>query len=87
MVALSVVMSFERSILMKGRRTRPITVATAIEVGVIAAAFVAGGWRLGWIGVTAAFAAFVAGRFASTGYLLLSVQRSLRGAAYGSRDP
>ena len=86
-VALSVVMSFERSILIKGRRTRPITVATAIEVVVIAAAFVAGAWGLGWVGVTAAFAAFVAGRFASTGYLLLPVRRSLRGAASGSAGP
>jgi len=80
-VALSVIMSFERSILMKGRRTRPITVATTIEVVVIAAAFVVGGWGFGWIGVTAAFAAFVAGRVASTGYLVFPVRRSLRDAA------
>ena len=79
-VALSVVMSFERSILIKGRRTHPITVATAIEVAVIAAAFVVGGWGFGWIGVTAAFAAFVAGRVASTGYLVFPVRRSLRDA-------
>jgi hypothetical protein len=80
-VALSVAMSFERSILIKGRRTHPITVATAIEVIVIAAAFVVGGWGFGWIGVTAAFAAFVAGRIASTGYLLVPTRSSLRVAA------
>ncbi|MGD8495091.1 MAG: hypothetical protein PVF05_02805 [Gemmatimonadales bacterium] len=80
-VALSMLLSFQRAILMKVRRTHPITVATGIEVAVIAGAFVAGAWGFGWIGVTAAFAAFVAGRMASTGYLSLPVRRSLRGAA------
>lgn len=77
-VALSVALSLERAILMKARRTHPITVATAVEVAVIAVAFVIGGWGFGWIGVTAAFASFVAGRIASTGYLLWPVRRSLR---------
>lgn len=79
-VALSVVLSFERAILMKMRRTHPITVATGLEVAVIAAAFVAGAWGFGWIGVTAAFAAFVVGRVASTAYLLLPVRRTLAAA-------
>lgn len=79
-VALSVVLSLERAILMKRRRTHPITIATGIEVTVIAVAFVAGVWGFGWIGVTAAFAAFVAGRLASTGYLLGPVRSCLRTA-------
>jgi len=82
-VALSVLLSFERAILMKVRRTRPITVATGIEVTAIAGAFVAGAWGLGWVGVTAAFAAFVVGRIASTGYLAVPVRRSLRAGAGG----
>ncbi|MFW6084417.1 MAG: hypothetical protein ACODAA_04330 [Gemmatimonadota bacterium] len=76
--ALSVFLSLERAILMKVRRTHPITVATGLEVAVIAGAFVAGAWGFGWIGVTAAFAAFVAGRVASTGYLAFPVRRALR---------
>lgn len=76
--ALSVLLSLERAILMKVRRTHPITVATGIEVTVIAAAFVVGAWGFGWIGVTAAFAAFVAGRLASTSYLAFPVRRALR---------
>lgn len=75
--ALSVLLSFERAILMKVRRTHPITVATGLEVIVIAGAFVAGAWGFGWIGVTAAFAAFVAGRLVSTGYLAFPVRRAL----------
>jgi hypothetical protein len=55
--------------------------ATGIEVVVIAVAFVAGAWGFGWIGVTAAFAAFVAGRLASTGFLAIPVRRALRAAA------
>jgi len=78
---LSVLLSFQRAILMKVRRTRPITMATGIEVTVIALAFIAGAWGFGWIGVTAAFAAFVAGRLASSGFLVLPVRRSLRAAA------
>jgi hypothetical protein len=78
---LSVLLSFERSILMKLRSTKPITMATGIEVVVIAVAFVAGAWGFGWIGVTAAFAAFVAGRLASTGFLAIPVRRALRAAA------
>ena len=76
--ALSVLLSLERAILMKGRRTHPITIATGVEVLIIAVAFVVGGWGFGWIGVTAAFAAFVAGRLASTVYLAWPVRRVLR---------
>lgn len=82
--ALSVLLSFERAILMQGRRTRPITVATAIEVLVIALLFVLGGWVVGLVGVTAAFLAFLGGRIGSTGYLAVrsrSVLRSSKSAA------
>lgn len=78
---LSVLLSFQRAILMKVRRTRSITMATGIEVTVIVLAFIIGAWGFGWIGVTAAFAAFVAGRLASTGFLALPVRRSLRATA------
>ena len=71
---LSVLMSFQRAILMQSRSTRPITVATALEVSVIAAAFVIGGWGMGLVGITAAFAAFVAGRLVSTGYLVAAAR-------------
>jgi O-antigen/teichoic acid export membrane protein len=78
MASLSVLLSLQRAILMKTRRTAPITVATAIEALVIAGTFALGGWGLGWVGVTAAFGGFVVGRGAATGYLVLPVRRSLR---------
>ncbi len=76
--AISVLLSFQRAILMQGRRTRPITVATAIEVAGIAVLFVAGAWGLGLVGVTAAFAAFVGGRIGSNLYLAPACIRVLR---------
>ncbi len=67
--AISVLLSFQRAILIQGRKTRPITIATATEVAVIALLFVACAWALGLVGVTAAFVAFVGGRCASNLYL------------------
>ncbi len=77
--ALSVLLSFQRAILVKGHFTRPITAATAVEVAGIATTFVVLGSGLHWVGVTAAMAAFVVGRLASTAYLVLPCLRVLRG--------
>lgn len=68
--ALTVAFSFQRAILMNGRRTRPITVATAVEVLVVVLVFPALGWALGMVGVTAAFLAFLVGRVGSNLYLV-----------------
>ncbi|MFO7587689.1 MAG: hypothetical protein R6X22_06405 [Gemmatimonadota bacterium] len=75
--ALSVLLSFQRAVLMQGRRTRPITVATAIEVATIALLFVLAGWVAGLVGATAAFLAFLGGRICSTAYLVPSAARTL----------
>lgn len=77
----SVLLSLERAILIVGQRTRPITVASALEVSVVAACFTLGGWVVGLIGVTAALLALVIGRLAADGFLLppcLSVWRDKR---------
>ncbi len=68
--ALSVLLSFQRAILVQGRRTRPITIATVIEVVTIAALFPLFGWGMGMVGVTAAVIAFVAGRVGGVTFLL-----------------
>jgi len=68
--ALSVLLSFQRAVLVQGRRTRPITVATVIEVATIAALFPLFGWGIGMVGVTAAVIAFVAGRVGGVLFLL-----------------
>jgi hypothetical protein len=67
--ALSVLLSLQRAILVESRRTHHITVASALEVTTVAITFVALGWGLDLVGVTAAFSAFLAGRIMSTAYL------------------
>jgi Na+-driven multidrug efflux pump len=81
MPGISVWLSYQRGILVNGRRTKPITVATAIEVGMIAILFVIGGWGFGWVGVTAAFFAFVGARTAANLFLRGRARSTLRRAA------
>jgi progressive ankylosis protein len=78
--ALSVLLSLQRAILVEGRRTRHITVASAIEVTTVALVFVGLGWGMDLVGATAAFAAFVGGRMASTSYLVAGSRATLRAA-------
>lgn len=67
--AMSVLLSLQRAILMTGNNTRPITTASVIEIGLIALLFVLFGWKLGMVGVTAAFLSFVLSRVAAVSYL------------------
>jgi len=73
--ALSVLTGFQRALLVQARRTRPITVATILEVGVIASLFPLLAWGLGWMGVTAAMAALVVGRLSGVLFLAGRVRR------------
>ena len=75
--ALSVFLSYQRAVLVQSRTTRPITVATAVEVATIALLFVLGGWLVGMVGVTAAFLAFLGGRTGANLYLVAKVRRAL----------
>ena len=72
--ALAVLLSFQRGILVQGKRTRPITGATAIEVAGIALLFTVFGWGAGLVGVTAAVLAFLGGRVAGVVYLVWPVR-------------
>jgi len=74
---LSVLLAFQRAILVKNRTTRPITVATGIEVTGVAVLFLVLGFGLDWVGATAAFAAFLGGRALSNLYLLPQCARRL----------
>ena len=67
--ALSVWLSYQRAVNVLRRRTRPITVATILEVAVIALIFAVAGWGLDLVGVTAAAIAFLGGRLLSNLYL------------------
>jgi len=66
----SVLLSFQRAILVNGHHTRPITVATILEVAGVAIGFVILSRMLQLTGVTAAVTAFVGGRLAGTIYLI-----------------
>jgi hypothetical protein len=75
--ALAVLLAFQHGLLVQGRRTRPITISTAIEVGTVAALFLLFGWGLQTTGVTAAMIALVGGRLAGNLYLRRDVKRTL----------
>ena len=66
---LSVLLSFQRAILVEGRRTQHITWASVIEVTTVAVLFLTLGFRFEVVGATAAFTAFLGGRLLSTVYL------------------
>jgi O-antigen/teichoic acid export membrane protein len=74
---LSVLLSYQRGILVVGHRTRPLTWATVIEVGGIALLFPLLGWKLGLVGVTAATSAFLVGRGAGNLFLITPCLRAL----------
>jgi hypothetical protein len=74
--ALAVLLAYQHGLLVQGRKTRPITISTAIEVAGIAVLFVALGWGLEMTGVTAAMIALVGGRLAGNLYLRRDVKRA-----------
>jgi Na+-driven multidrug efflux pump len=76
---LTVLLSFQRGILVVSQTTRPLTWATVVEVGGIALLFPLLGWKLGVIGVTAAVSAFLVGRAAGNLYLIAPCLQALRG--------
>ena len=75
--ALTVLLAFQRAILVEGRRTRHITVASAVEVSTIATVFAVLAWGWDLVGATAAFAAFTCGRTLSNSYLFFGCRRLL----------
>jgi len=79
--ALTVLLTLQRAILVNVRRTRPVTVATALEVGFIGLGFAGMGWGLGMVGLSAAFAALMLGRVVANVYLALLCREVVREAA------
>ena len=67
---MSVILSYQRGILVNAHVTRPITWATVIEVAVVAVGFPILAWGFGIVGVTAAAIVFVVGRLAGNVYLI-----------------
>ncbi len=73
--AFEVLLAFQRARLVVGQRTRPITMATLLEVGVIAAALWLAVFSSGLVGVTAAALAAMSGRVCAVFYLQRTLGR------------
>lgn len=67
--AMSVWLSLQRAVLVEGRKTRHITVASGAEVLTVGITFSILGFGFDVVGATAAFSAFFAGRASSNLYL------------------
>ena len=80
---LSVLLSFQRAILVEGRRTQHITWASVIEVTTVAVLFLTLGFGFEVVGATAAFTAFLGGRLLSTVYLAPGCASVLRESLRG----
>ncbi len=80
---MSVLLSYQRGLLVVARRTRPITLATILEVGGIALIFPFLGWKMGLVGVTAAAISILAGRLASNSFLMVPLRQSVGKAVAG----
>jgi O-antigen/teichoic acid export membrane protein len=74
--ALEVLLAFQRALRVKDKNTRPVTMATAIEVAVIAGVLFLAVSRSNLAGVVAAALAAVSGRFCANAYLLLKARES-----------
>lgn len=83
---MSVLLSFQRAMMVNTRRTRAITVATALEVGGIALLFPLLGWKFGMVGVTAAAISILLGRVISNTFLLRPCREALIRAGDGPRS-
>jgi progressive ankylosis protein len=76
--ALTVLLTLQRATLVNVRRTRPVTVATALEVGFIGLSFVTLAGGLGMVGVSAAFTSLMVGRVVANIYLALLCREVVR---------
>jgi len=76
--ALTVLISVQRGVLVSGKNTKPVTIATAIEFAFIVLALTILVTYLDFVGAVAATIAFVVGRIASNLYLVSSSIKSLK---------
>ena len=78
MPATMVLLSFQRSLLVNRRRTQPITLATAIEVGGVIALLFFTISSMNMIGVMAAAVSLLIGRICANSYLFIPYFQELR---------
>jgi progressive ankylosis protein len=85
--AAAVAIAFQHGVLVRGRRTNPVTFATFVEVLTIAGLFALFGFGLDLMGVTAAVGAMMGGRVAGNLVLVYSVRQVLYGQAVRPEPP
>ena len=79
--AITTCISFQRSVLVVGRTTRPITWAAGVEVAGIAMMLLVLTQIAGWVGAVAAVSALVIGRLLAVAYLFPQAIRSVAGGS------
>ncbi len=84
MPGLTVLLSFQRSLLVNNKRTTPITVATAIEVLTIVVVLFIMIRLFDFIGIIAAALALLGGRLLANSYLYLPYRKILKGPSSGN---
>ena len=78
MPGLTLLLAFQRAVLVNARKTRPVTLATFLEIsGIVAVLFLTIGY-FHLVGAVAAAAAFIVGRLFSNGFLAFPMRRILR---------
>lgn len=80
---LTVLLSFQRALLVHTERTGPVTWATALEVGTVVLLMAAGVIGLGLTGAVTAAVALLAGRIAANVFLLAPVRSAVRAGQPG----
>jgi hypothetical protein len=78
MPALTVLLAFQRSVLVNNSNTTPITFATVIEVSIIVLVLFLGIRVFNMIGIVAASFAIVSGRVLANSYLFIPYFRVIR---------
>lgn len=86
MPLLSVLLSWQRGIVIVAHTTRPVTWASVLEVATIAILFPLLGWHLDMVGVSAATGAYMLGRLAGNLSLIVPCLRILRGRGRPAAD-
>jgi hypothetical protein len=76
MPGLTVLLVWQRSLLVNRKRTSPITGASAAEVVTVLGVMCLGLFAFDWTGAVAATAAFMMGRGAGCGYLEMERRKS-----------
>lgn len=79
------VLSLQRALLVTARRTRPISLATGLELLGIAVTFPLLGWKVGVVGITAASISLVVGRVLANTFLFWACSRLAKPGS-GRRD-